>query len=286
MGIEEPGFYRRVEALLERNEPFATATIVKVGGSIPNDIGAKILVDANGERLAGTVGGGRIEFDTIAACRDAIHEGKSRLIHAKLTDREAGGIGMMCGGHADIFIDVHIPAPHLVLCGAGHINLALHRMTAGLGWRVTVIDDRADWASPANYPGATIIDARPEAVLQELGLTPTSFVVIGTRDGDLHAILAAAKTSTGYIGVVASKRKAILLAREVAALGGNDFDFEALLPRLHAPVGLQLGGRSPEAVALSILSEIQAVRYKVTPQPMRIAPEELACHVARKSPQS
>lgn len=286
MSSEDAEVYRLVTAMLERREPFATATIVRVSGSIPNAIGAKMVVAADGQRLAGTVGGGRIEFECLATCREAINAGKSRLITAKLTDREAGGIGMMCGGNADIYVDVHIPAPHLVLCGAGHINLALHRMIAGLGYRVTVVDDRADWASEGNYPDAEIVHARPEAVLGDLDLGPNSFVVIGTRDGDLRAIIAAAKTMTAYIGVVASKRKAILLAREVAEASDPDVDLDALWTRLRAPVGLRLGGRTPEAVALSILAEVQALRYGEAPQSMRIPPEELKCYVERRPQQS
>ncbi len=285
MNQDAPDFYRLIGLLLERGEPFATATIVKVGGSIPNEIGAKMLVDGRGERLAGTVGGGRIEHETIAACVSAIHAGRSRSFQAKLTDVEAGGIGMMCGGHAEIFVDVHIPAPHLVLCGAGHINLALHRMAHGLGFRTTVIDDRTDWANAENYPGASIHHVRPEAVLRDLGLTASSFVVIGTRDGDLAAIIAAAHTPAGYIGVVASKRKAILLARDVVAADPT-IDLEDLLARLRAPVGLNLGGRSPEAVALSILAEVQMLRHDADGRPMRLDPQELACHVERKRPLS
>jgi xanthine dehydrogenase accessory factor len=278
--------HRLVVAISERGESFATATIVRVSGSIPNGIGAKMVVTAAEGRVSGTVGGGRIEHAVIAAAQEAIAEGRSRLFQAKLTDSEAGGIGMMCGGSADVFIDVHRPAPHVVLCGAGHINLALHRMAAGLGFRFTVIDDRPEWANATNFPGAAVLVERPEEAIGALGLGPDSFVIVGTREGDRDVILAAARTAARYIGVVASKRKAILLGRELVAAAGETLDLDRFLPRFHAPVGLALGGRSPEAVALSILAELQALRYGEPATSMRISPEDLACYIARERPRS
>ena len=133
--------------LLERDQPCATATITASSGSIPNEVGAQIVVDARGERVAGTVGGGEIEFRTIAECKAAIAEGKHRSFRYHLTDEDAGGIGMMCGGRADIFVHVHKAAPQLVLVGAGHINLELARLMRPLGFSVTVIDDREAWAN-------------------------------------------------------------------------------------------------------------------------------------------
>ncbi len=266
---------------LEAGDPFATAQIVRVSGSIPNGLGARMVVDASGALVAGTVGGGRIEFEALAACADAIREGRSRMFSAKLTDKESGGLGMMCGGNADLFIEVHAPSPAVVLCGAGHINLALARMAEGLDLRITVIDDRAEWASEANFPNCTRIHARPEAALGTLGLDARACVVIGTRDGDKDAIAAAAATEAGYIGVVASRRKAILLGRDLAERLGPDA-MAQLLPRFHAPVGLDLGGRSPEAVALSILAELQAHRYGRAGGPMGLGVEALGDYIGRR----
>jgi xanthine dehydrogenase accessory factor len=183
---------------------------------------------------------------------------------------------MMCGVQVDVFIEVHRPEAQLVLCGAGHINLALARMVRGLVWRVTVIDDRPDWANAENFPNARVIVARPEEVITSLGLDAQSFVVIGTRDRDGEVILQAAKTPARYIGVVASKRKAIQLVKHMVERAEPGFALDALLPRLHAPTGLALGGRSPEAVALSILAEVQAMRHEASAGAMRLTPEELA----------
>jgi len=289
MDGSDPHFHRLLADLLERGEPCATVQIIRVNGSIPNALGAKMLVGGDGALVAGTVGGGQIELRALAAARDAIAEGRSRVYSAKLTESEAGGIGMMCGGQVDCFIEVHRAAPRLVLCGAGHINLALARMSRGLGFRVTVIDDRAEWANAANYPDAEVLVRRPEDVIGELGLGPDSFVIVGTRDRDLEVIVAASRTRAGYIGVVASRRKTIQIGRHLArreAEAQHDalpLSLEGLLPRLHGPIGLSLGGRSPEAVALSILAEVQALRYGQPATPMRVPPDELLRYAEREA---
>lgn len=286
MHATDPALHRRLADLVDAGRPCATAQIVRVNGSIPNELGAMILVDEAGALVAGTVGGGQIEYQTLAACKLALAEGRSRLFTAKLTEHEAGGIGMMCGGQVDLFIEVHLPTARLVLCGAGHINLALARLCQGLGWRVTVIDDRPEWASAENFPHARVIVRRPEEVLAGLDLDAASFVIVGTRDRDAEVIIEAARTRARYIGVVASKRKAIQLVKHLAERAENSaagFTLDALLPRLFAPVGLALGGRSPEAVALSILAEIQALRHEEPATPMRLPPAELARFAAKSS---
>jgi len=303
---------RRQLALVDAGHLCATVQIVRVNGSIPNELGARMLVTPPTSAhpgvatlVAGTVGGGRIEFDALKLAAIAMDEQRSRLVSAKLTELEAGGIGMMCGGQADLFIDVHLPAARLVLCGAGHINVALAHLAQGLGWRLTVIDDRPDWANRDNFPmlapaqtvGATgttgtssaysdLIVARPEHVLESLGLDKRTFVIVGTRENDSESILAASRTKACYIGVVASKRKAIRIIKELAHRARSDagpdgFDLEALLPRFYAPIGLALGGRSPEAVALSILAEIQALRHDQDARPMRVTPDDLARYIKK-----
>lgn len=269
-------YFRELLRLTDAGIPCASCTIVKAKGSIPNEAGAKMLAGAGGVLIAGTVGGGRIEHRVLAEAGAAINEGKSRLVEARLTEEEAGGIGMMCGGQVEVFIDVHVPAARLILCGAGHVNLALARMARGLGFAITVIDDRPEWANPDNYPDAEVLLAAPEDAIPGLGLDARSFVVVGTRAGDAEAIVAAAATPARYIGVVASKRKGIQLVKEIA---GRVDDPRSLVERLRAPVGLDLGGRTPEALALSILAEIHAEHHGASGRPLTVDRERLACSI-------
>lgn len=288
--MSDPELLRRLLAHVEAGRACATVQIVRVNGSIPNELGARMLVthtpgDERATLLAGTVGGGRIEYEALRLAAEALLAEESRLVSAKLTEAEAGGIGMMCGGQVDLFIEVHLPSHRLVLCGAGHIHVALARLAQGLDLRLTVIDDRPEWASPAHYPmlqpGVDLLVARPEEALANLGLDARSYVVIGTRANDLEALVAAAKTPARYIGIVASRRKAVRLVKELALRDDLGVPLDAILPRLFAPVGLMLGGRSPEAVALSILAEVQAHRHGQMAGAMRVPPEELARLLAK-----
>lgn len=271
---------RRQLALIDQGVACATVQIVRVNGSIPNELGARMLVTPGPERamlVAGTVGGGRIEYEALALANQALADERSRTVSAKLTEQEAGGIGMMCGGQVDLFIEVHLPVHRLVLCGAGHINIALARLARGLGLRVTVLDDRPDWASREHYPdlepGRDLLVEEPAAAMASLGLDARSYVVVGTRSNDTEVVVAASQTPARYIGVVASRRKAIRIIKELAHR--PDVDLPKLLPRFFGPIGLMLGGRSPEAVALSILAEVQAHRHGHDAAPMRVPPDEL-----------
>ena len=270
---------RQLADLIEAGTPCATAQIVRATGSIPNEVGATMLVGPRGELLAGTVGGGAVEARTLEATAKALAAGKSQLYTAKLTDHEAGGIGMMCGGSCDVFIAVHNPEPRLLLLGAGHVNRCLARLADGLGYRITVVDDRPEWANADNYPHAELVLALPEDAIPTLDVDRNTFVVVATRDRDTPAIVAASRTPARYIGVVASKRKAIQIVKDIA----DRVDLDTLVPRLHAPIGLRLGGRSPEAVALSILAEIQALQHDVPGDSMRLPPEKLLCYLPTAS---
>jgi xanthine dehydrogenase accessory factor len=273
--VTEADLHRLLADHVERGDSIASAQIVRATGSIPNGVGALMLVGQGGALLGGTVGGGSIEAKALVAAGLALETGESTLFNAKLTETEAGGIGMMCGGQVDIFIKVHAPTPTLLLLGGGHINQCVARLADGMGYRVTVVDDRTEWANATAYPRARVVNALPEDVVHDLGVDAETYIVVATRDRDTPAILAASKTDAAYIGVVASKRKAIQLVKGLA----DRVDLDHLLPRLHAPVGLSLGGRTPEAIALSILSEIQAHRHGLDATAMRIDPEQLRCYV-------
>ena len=276
-------FFQRLTDLSTADEPFALATIVKTTGSVPNAVGAKMLVDAQGQLIAGTIGGGRIEHECIAQAAEAIAAGRSQTYQARLTPEQAGGIGMNCGGSVEVFIDVQLPRPHLILCGAGHINIALAAMARGLEYELTVVDPRVDWLNRSNYPDTSVQLAlsEPAAWLSEHGAPAHAFIIIATPEGDLEVMRAAATTDARYVGVVASKRKSITLLRELAELSMESYD--ALVERYRAPIGLDLGGRQPQAVALSILAEIQAERFGASAASLAMPADRLRELVARRS---
>ena len=154
------------------------------------------------------------------------------------------------------------PSPRLVLCGAGHDALPLHSMAQTLGWDVQVIDWRPAQASAHRFPGAGAHVLAPEA-LGGLPLEQGCAVVVMSHhliyDGRvLEAALRSALPA--YIGVLGPAKR----TKDLLAMLPKDLP----LARLHAPVGLALGGEGPAAVALSILSEIHAVLHGARATPM------------------
>ncbi len=267
----------------------ATATIVSTTGSIPNEAGAKMLVGPGGKLLAGTIGGGIFEHAALAEAGAAIADGRSRMFAWSLTEKQAGGIGMLCGGTAQVFIEVFAPAPLLVMLGGGHVAIRLWRLARPLGFRGIVVDERLEWANGENFPGCEILAlADPEAALERIDWIENSYLVIGTPDHDTRSLRAAARQDVPcrLIGMIASKRKTLTILKSIEDEG---VDLGHILPRFHAPVGLDLGpSKSPEAVALSIMAELQARRLEGTGRPLDVANHrhELLAGRGRKSGKS
>ena len=257
-----------LESLLrfvQENRPVALVTIVGSSGSIPNAVGAKMVVGSKGELLAGTVGGGEIEKMCQEMAIEAIAQRKSRLGSYHLTEKHAHGIGMMCGGTVQVFIEVHVPAPRIVLVGAGHVNLEIARLARALAYPVIVIDERPEWANPGNYPDCTIIPERAAAGMAQVTWQDSDYLLIATADADTESLRAAIDVPCSYVGLVASKRKTIQILKNLAAEG---HDLSGLKPRLRAPVGLDLGGKEPVEIALSVMAEIHAHRHQRDARPL------------------
>lgn len=159
-----------------------------------------------------------------------------------------------------LFLRVYVPVPRLLVVGAVHIAQALAPMAATAGFAVVVIDPRRAFASSARFPGVLLRHEWPDQALAELRPDAATAVVSLTHDPKLDdPALAAALTSAAfYIGSLGSTRTH---ARRLERLREQGFD-DATLARIHAPVGLDLGGRMPAEISVAILAEIVQVRYR------------------------
>ena len=243
---------------LAKGETVAVVTIVSTRGSTPQRVGAKMLVHADG-RMIGTIGGGCYESDAAGKAREALQTHKARLVKYELTDDFAEETGLICGGQMEVFIEPIEPPPQLVILGAGHVGLQLGRLAPGLGFRVTVVDDRERFANRDRFPDAAaiIVDSIPEWITRT-PLPPSAYVVVLTRGHrqDYDAIRALAGRELRYIGLIGSRAKVAKVV-ERARDEGVPADW---LRALRAPVGLDIGAVTPEEIAVSILAEIVAVR--------------------------
>jgi len=152
------------------------------------------------------------------------------------------------------------PRPELIICGAGHIGAAVCHLGAWLDFAVTVIDDRSDFANAERLPEADrILVGDPAEALRQLPLGEDSYVVIVTRGHrhDAQCLRACIRSKAGYLGMIGSRRKVKLIFDELLQEG---LATPEELARVHAPIGLNIGGTTVEEIAVSIAAELVAVR--------------------------
>lgn len=165
----------------------------------------------------------------------------------------------LLAGTEDLFVRSYARPPRLIVVGAAHISQFLAPMAAMAGFEVTVIDPRRAFASEDRFPGVTLIGEWPDEALPRLRLDATSAVVTLTHDPKIDdpALVAALNSPAYYIGALGSKRTH---AKRIARLAEAGLGEKTA--RIHAPVGLDLGGRAPREIAVSILAELIQVRYR------------------------
>ena len=244
---------------LSRGEEAALVTIVSSNGSTPQRVGAKMLVFGDG-RIVGTVGGGCYEHDAIGKARQVLETRKATTVKYDLNDDFAEETGLVCGGQMEVFIEPIEAAPAVYIFGAGHVGYYLARIAHEAGFAVHVIDDRAAFANTERFPFAAsvVVDDIP-AWLAQTQIPSTAYAVIVTRGhrNDLDALRALAPRDLRYIGLIGSRAKVARLYDQLLAESHVD---PALLERIHAPIGLDLGAVTPQEIAVSITAELIAVR--------------------------
>ncbi len=160
----------------------------------------------------------------------------------------------------ELFVEPFRRPAHLVIVGAIHIAIPLHRLAKLMGYRVTVIDARAKFATKDRFPEADeVIVAWPDEAMAKLEIDRSTYVVILTHDPkfDLPALRSVLTKDAGYIGAIGSRKTN---QNRFDALRTEGFT-EEQLSRVHGPIGLDLGGRGAEETALGILAEVTAVRF-------------------------
>jgi xanthine dehydrogenase accessory factor len=150
------------------------------------------------------------------------------------------------------------PTPRLVIAGAGHVGTSLAAIAAAIDFRVTVIDDRPDYATPARFPRAACIVGDIQTELTRCAIDRQSYVVIVTRGHrhDAEALAAVIRSPAKYLGLIGSKRKICQIFQDLLQQGVTVEQLE----RVHAPIGFEIGAVTPAEIAVSIAAELIAVR--------------------------
>ena len=181
----------------------------------------------------------------------------------RLTEQESPDSGLMCGGEVTLFVEP-ITAPLLWVFGGGHVSKALCRVASMAGFRVTVVDDRPAYASAERFPEA--VEAFPSPLVEAVDRMPlqsNSYAIVVTRghkeDGVVLQALADrwAKGQRGrFVGMIGSRTKQKLLFKHLREAGVE----EGFLDAVRTPVGLHIGARSHDEIAVSIVAELVSVR--------------------------
>lgn len=189
----------------------------------------------------------------------ALGEGRSRTVTARLDDTDA-----------TIFVEALAMPPLLAIVGATHVGQALALLAKAVGYRVVVADPRTALANPERFPGMEILAAWPEEALATLRFGPSSAIAVLAHDDkfDHPALLAALKSTAGYVGAIGSRTTNEKRVAWLRAQGVADGD----IARVHAPIGLDIGASSVEEIALAILAEIVAVRRHRSGRSLSVEP--------------
>ncbi len=258
--------YQALAELEKNNEIAALCTVVRSEGSTPRHVGSKMLVYPDG-RFVGTVGGGDLEHRVLDEAWMAISDGRTRLLSYTMSDPARGDPGV-CGGQVEVFVEPILPAPTLVVIGAGHVGKAVVHLAKWLGFRVAVSDDRVEFCNPETVPEADAYYPVPMAELPaQLKIDRRTFLVLTTRGSSIDAagLGPLLDSPAAYIGVIGSKRRWATTVKDLKARGISG----ERIARVHSPMGLELQAETPEEIAVSIMAEILMTRDKGSGKPMQ-----------------
>jgi xanthine/CO dehydrogenase XdhC/CoxF family maturation factor len=176
------------------------------------------------------------------------------------------------------FAEQILPPPRLVIAGAGDDAQPLVRMAAMLGWRTLVIDGRAQWARAERFPEADEVQVA-NADAAQLAADDAVVIMTHSYEQDRAWLTTALASGPRYLGLLGARHRSALLVAEAAAMLG--WELERACEGLFAPVGLDLGGDGPEAIALAIVAEVQAAIEGRVAAPQRMTPTVVAEQIAR-----
>jgi xanthine dehydrogenase accessory factor len=223
-----------------------------------------MLVTLDG-KVVGTVGGAIAELQLIEQAIHAIKEGKPRTVKMPLP---------VCAGVITCFINVYKAPPSLILVGAGHVAQPMSKLARMLGFRVTILDDRSDYATKDRFPEAdrVVVDDWEKA-LKEMTIDPNTYIVILTYAGesDELALRTVVGSKAAYIGMISSQSKAKGILSKLRRDGIPD----DVLSRTVTPIGLDIGAETPAEIAVSTLAEIIMRKNKKSGASLSIAEDEL-----------
>jgi xanthine dehydrogenase accessory factor len=251
-------FFHEVDEIQGKEKTAVFCTIIRSSGSTPRHIGTHMIVYPSGS-ISGSIGGGELESRVIIAAKQAMKDGQSKTIQYRYFDPSKSDVGV-CGGEVEVFLEVIIPEPRLIIIGAGHVGKAVSNLGHFLGFKVTVSDDRKGFCNPASFPEADeFIEAKMSELPTKIQFTSSSYVILTTRgtNVDVAGLPKILEQPFAYLGIIGSKQR---WKRTKRGLIDNKIQ-KKLIQRIHSPIGLEINAETPEEIAVSIMAEIIMIRH-------------------------
>jgi xanthine dehydrogenase accessory factor len=227
----------------------AMATVLARKGSAPATPGQKLYAGADGTCL-GTVGGGAIEREVIAALERVVSGGEDE--HRVLTCKLGPELGMCCGGSVELLIEPLLGSTPCLIIGGGHVATAVAPLLAKVGFAVTVVDAREAWGEDGRIVGARCVVGEYDEVGREIAKEGVVLVMTHDHALDQKAIEWALKQGFAFVGGVGSRAKAERTKARLEAKGFPEADRE----RVKMPLGVSIGARLPDEIAVAIAAEM------------------------------
>jgi xanthine dehydrogenase accessory factor len=248
--------------LHQRNIAFCTVTIVDKRGSIPQVVGARAVFTDQG-RIAGTVGGGRLELQCLTTAAELLSAPQIERTRLRTWNLRKD-IGMTCAGEVTLFFEVHRPDFdwQIVVFGAGHVSQTLCRLLVELDCRVTCVDPRLDWLD--RLPTHPRLTRRlVENYVDGVGEIPDrATVIIMTKGHSFDVpILCGIETSgkpLSYLGAIGSTSKAAVLRRDLREAGASAEFVDTVI----CPMGDKIGNNTPAEISFGIIAQILRQRTR------------------------
>jgi len=267
--VKTPEYTERLNELASRREAFAVATVTKTEGSTLAKPGFKILISGRGDVVRGTLGGGCPEGPICEVALRAMLDGSPRVVRVHLVDAAKAVAGTMressedeiyvetdCGGTLEVFVEPMLPTERVIVVGQGgrdDVEDALVHQAKALGFEVVVVDPMPDLREA---PDAIVKSAVVDPKVIPIG-NRDSIVVLTKGERDVDILESLSKTNARFVGLLASRRR---LRKDVEELERRGVP-QPFLSRLHAPIGLDIGARTPPELALAIMADVLATKY-------------------------
>ena len=245
---------REVVDAYEGGRPVAMASLLRAPRGTDTTVGSRLFVRADGT-TEGTLGSPALDEQALGAARELAAHGKNTYLTTK--------------DGAQLFVEAYTTPPTMVLMGGGHVSKAMAHLAEIFGFTIYVVDDRPEFANAERFPMAEATVVAPyEKGLDQVPVNANTFIIVASRGHryDDLATEAAVRTPASYIGLLGSKRKSLMIFEELFRKGIP----EERIREVRSPVGLNIGGRTPDEIALSIMAEIQMYRLGGDGRPMKM----------------